>query len=141
MPDYQKGKIYKIVCNITNKIYIGSTCQNRLSYRLNQHVRKRNTSSKEIIEGGNYNIILIENHPCNNKDELCRRERHYIETLECVNKCIPGRTKKEYHETYKEHYREQSKQYRENNKERTREYNKQHYQKNKEAIAEKKKKK
>ena len=25
MPDYKNGKIYKIVCNITNEMYIGST--------------------------------------------------------------------------------------------------------------------
>ena len=27
MPDYSKSKIYKLVSNHTNDIYIGSTCQ------------------------------------------------------------------------------------------------------------------
>ena len=60
--DYQLGKIYKIVCNITGSVYIGSTCENRLSRRLSHHVNnyrlflsgKTNyTSSFEIIKNGN----------------------------------------------------------------------------------------
>jgi hypothetical protein len=34
--DYSKGKIYKIVCNITGLIYIGSTSQS-LIQRLQDH--------------------------------------------------------------------------------------------------------
>ena len=37
MNKYQNAKIYKIVCNITNKIYIGSTCEPKLSRRLAGH--------------------------------------------------------------------------------------------------------
>ena len=33
MPDYQKGKIYKIISNETDDVYIGSTTQS-LSLRL-----------------------------------------------------------------------------------------------------------
>ena len=35
--DYQNGKIYKIVSNQTDKIYIGSTACPRLCTRLAQH--------------------------------------------------------------------------------------------------------
>ena len=88
MPNYQNGKVYRIVCNITGEQYIGSTCQN-LSSRLAQHIYEFNndkgTSSKPIIARGNYSIILIESFPCNNKDELMMRERYYQETMDCVN--------------------------------------------------------
>ena len=36
--DYSKGKIYKIVCNTTGLVYIGSTCKSRLCQRLSGHV-------------------------------------------------------------------------------------------------------
>ena len=47
-------------------------------------------------------IVLIENVNAKSKDELLSREKHYIKSVKCVNKCIPGRTKKEYYETHKE---------------------------------------
>jgi len=98
MPDYSLAKIYQIICNTTGKRYIGSTVQKKLCTRLATHVSKKNTTtSREIIEGGNYDMVLIENFPCDSKDELHKRERHFIETLDnCVNKYIPNRTKKEY---------------------------------------------
>ena len=36
MPDYQNGKIYKILNNIDGDIYVGSTI-NALSHRMAQH--------------------------------------------------------------------------------------------------------
>ena len=38
MVNYQQGKIYKIVCNMTGMVYVGSTCEQRLSQRLARHV-------------------------------------------------------------------------------------------------------
>ena len=49
----------------------------------------------------NVKIILIEELSCNNKTELQRQERHYIESRECVNKNRPTRTDKEYREDNK----------------------------------------
>lgn len=37
MVNYQLGKIYKIVDNVTGKIYIGSTCEPTLARRLVKH--------------------------------------------------------------------------------------------------------
>jgi hypothetical protein len=106
MVNYAKGKIYKIVCNITNVTYIGSTTKDYLCDRLAHH---KNTykrfqegkaagvcASSEIIKNGDYNIILIESYPCETKDQLISRERHYIDTIKCINKYKPGRTKKEW---------------------------------------------
>jgi predicted GIY-YIG superfamily endonuclease len=40
MNKYQQGKIYKIVCNETGDIYIGSTIEPTLARRLAKHVAK-----------------------------------------------------------------------------------------------------
>jgi len=111
MPDYTKGKIYKIVCNITGLIYVGSTCEPTLARRLAEHLKtfkqwkngqNKSMTSYKILENGNYDIILLETYACQNKDELHKRERYYIETLSCVNKRIEGRTRKEWYETNKD---------------------------------------
>jgi hypothetical protein len=39
MPNYQLGKIYKIVDNTNNNIYVGSTCEPTLARRLSGHTR------------------------------------------------------------------------------------------------------
>ena len=137
MPDYQLGKIYQLICLTTGERYIGSTTEPTIARRLAGHCRtykyyskngKGFTRSYPIIERGNYQIELLETFPCNSKDELNAREGHYIRTLECVNKCIPGRTQQE-----------SIKAYYEANKEVILEKAKTHYQENKEAITERRK--
>ena len=135
MVNYKDGKVYKIIDNTTNNIYIGSTAQDRLCRRLQKHVsdykqylkgnRKCYASSFDILKNGDYYIELIEKVPCDSRDELTKREGHYVRTLECVNKNVPGRTMKEwqkkYHEEHKEEIKEWRKKHYEENKE---EYNK-----------------
>ena len=108
MVNYELGKIYKIVCDTTGLIYVGSTCET-LSRRLAAHDRCYRsyltrgigyTSSFQLLENNNYHIILLELYPCTCTDELRARERFYIETIDCVNKNIPGRTKSEYDATH-----------------------------------------
>ena len=118
MVNYQNGKIYRIDCLTTGKVYIGSTTKKTVAQRLAEHVndfkkRKngiRHLTSFQIIEQGNYKITLIELYPCNSKDELTSREGHYIRTMDCVNKVIPNRTRAEYYEETeqqrKEYYEE-----------------------------------
>jgi hypothetical protein len=143
MVNYQNGKIYKIECNQTGKIYVGSTTKKTLAMRLAQHVYnfKNNIycTSSEVLENGNYDIILIESVPCNNKDELFKKEREYIESIICVNKIIPSRTRKEYCEINKESIKLLQKQWQEENKEYKKEYSKIYNQTNKEELREKKK--
>jgi len=137
--DYSKGKIYKIVCNVTGKIYIGSTTKEYLSQRSTKHKEDYQrflngtysyVTSFEILKNANYDIILSESVNCNSKDELRSRERYYIETLECVNKNIPTQTLKEW-----------TKKYYEKNKEKILEYKKEYRIKNREILNEKKKEK
>ena len=101
MVNYKNGKIYKIVCNITNKIYIGSTCET-LSSRLAKHrydAKNREVknccSSYEILKNNDYEIILIEKFPCDDREELLMRERYYVDNMDCVNKKPPISTKEE----------------------------------------------
>jgi hypothetical protein len=104
MPDYSKGQVYKIVSNINDDVYIGSTCDG-LKRRLANHVRlyksylkggKRSScSSYSIIEKGDYEIVLIEDYPCETKKHLEQRERYWIENTNCINKIVPTRTTKE----------------------------------------------
>ena len=92
--NYSQAKIYKIVCNKTGLIYIGSTSKT-LDERLKKHVydckryidKKTNkfVSSIFVIYNNDYKIELIENFACNNKKELEAKEYHYISNLECVN--------------------------------------------------------
>jgi hypothetical protein len=148
--NYQNGKIYRIVCNITGLTYIGSTCQT-LSQRLTKHRgcyrqllanpdKKKLVTSVKVIAGGDYDIVLLEKCPCESKEELHKRERYYIESMDCVNKNIPSRTDAEYRKVYyeenKETIAEYSKVYRDANKESIAERMKVYRDANKEAIAE-----
>lgn len=123
MPDYANGKIYKITSG--DKTYIGSTCEPTLAKRLAKHVghykhwkqgKRSSMSSFSLIDSGQYEITLIELCPCGSKDELRARERFHIETNECVNKRIEGRTRKERDEDNKDILSEKRKQYWEANK-------------------------
>ncbi|NDG33514.1 hypothetical protein EB118_26100 [bacterium] len=113
MPNYQQGKIYKIIPTNTDDdiCYIGSTTRPRLCQRMEQHrskykylkggVKTSNVSSYTLFDRygvENCIIELIEMFPCNSKDELHGREGMHIRSLNCVNKIIPGRTIQEWHE-------------------------------------------
>jgi hypothetical protein len=114
---YTNGKIYKIVSEKSDKVYIGSTCRKYLCERLANHKssyknwkagKGNKTMSFDLIELGDVSIVLLELFPCDTKDELLSRERHYIELYKdiIINKCIPSRTIKEYREDNKEKIKE-----------------------------------
>lgn len=135
--DYSQGKIYKIVCNITNEVYFGSTKEKYLSRRLSRHKRyvsenlknpkRKMPSSSQIIQRGNFDIILVETYPCKSKYELESRERYYIENNDCINKTVPTRTSKEYNEDNKDLIAAKRKEYNEKNKEYLTEKRKEKY--------------
>ena len=130
MVNYKQGKIYKLVDNSNGNIYVGFTCQTTLAQRLSEHVSKYKmymngkynyVTSFEIIKNGDYDIVLLEACSCETKDELHARERHYIESLNCVNKCLKcskdrKEYKKKYYEANKEANKEARKEYYEANK-------------------------
>jgi len=137
-PQNLQGKIYKIVCNTTGNIYIGSTIKDlkyRLTRHLNDYVSFNNKikgvtyrTSFEIFKNNNYQIELIENFPCYSQYFLRRREGEYQRNLECVNKFIAGRTGKELSKDKGKAYQcEKTQKYREQHREllakKQREYN------------------
>ena len=147
MPDYSNGKIYTIRSYRTDQLYVGSTVQplykrlhaHRKDYKRYQNDKGYYTTSFEILKFEDCYIELIEEFPCENKQQLEKREGELIRTNACVNKRIEGRTRAEYREDNKEHIIEQKKQWYEVNKERINEKNKQWYEANKEHISEQKK--
>jgi len=77
MKDYSLGKVYKIISNNTDLIYIGS-CILELRKRLWGHKQKK-ISSRNVIECGEYDIVLIEKYSCNDNTELRMREQYWID--------------------------------------------------------------
>ena len=143
MVNYENAKIYKLVCNKTGMIYVGSTCQRLLCKRLSGHVadykRWKNgkyhyVTSFNIIENNDYYMELLEAVSCNSFDELAKKERYYIESIDCINKCIPGRTIQEWRQDNKEIIKDYKKQYHQDNKKVIKEYKKQYREENKEVI-------
>jgi hypothetical protein len=106
---YKDGKIYKLTSEHTILIYIGSTI-NLLSDRKSGHIGSYNLNrscmSKKLIELGKIKIELIENYPCNNKDELVKRELFYIDMYKdiCINKVRKLGMNKEERIEYNKNY-------------------------------------
>ena len=135
MTDYSKGKIYKIVCNETGEEYYGS-CVCLLSKRKHVHKDKSNNcTSKQIVERGNWDIVLVEDYPSETKFELRRRERYYIQNNPCVNVYLPAATLEEK----KEQQRILHAKWREDNKEKIKEDKHNYHKANAEIISQKRK--
>ena len=95
-PDYSKGKIYIIRSPNTPSVYIGSTIS-QLHKRLSQHKQPSNKlTSKNIIDSGDAYIELLEDCPCENRNQLHKREGQLMRATEgCINRYVAGRTTKE----------------------------------------------
>lgn len=134
-PKYN-GKVYVIRSHQTDKIYIGSSTQKYLSNRLACHKQDyknylngkgNNVSSYEIVKYPDAYIEILSTYENITKDELRKFEGEAIRNNICVNKCIAGRTTKEYREFNKDKIQK----YRDEHKDRKRELNKQWREKNK----------
>ena len=96
MVNYQNGKIYKLVNDVDDEIYVGSTCRT-LSKRKGDHRSSSNICPERHVYKhlngvgwDNVKIVLIENYQCNNKEELFQRERYWIDQLKpTLNKIRP----------------------------------------------------
>jgi hypothetical protein len=161
MPDYQKGKIYKLWSPSKNIVYYGSTIET-LSSRLSKHIyshKKYNEdnnngycSSYLVLDCEDYKMELIEEYACNNKSQLCKKEGEYQKNNECVNNQIAGRNKREWEKDNpnkvadwwkknpdkKKEYGRVRRQ-KEGNKEEMKEKSKEYYEKNKEYLVAKQK--
>jgi hypothetical protein len=166
MPDYSKSKVYCIYSpsHLEDGEYIGSTICS-LSKRMNQHRidynlsikdgRRFHTKSHLILQYEDARIELIEECPCENREQLLKKEGEYIRSSSnCVNKQILGRTKDEWYIDNRESIIDRVKTnyynnretkldnvrvYASKNKEKISEYQKEYFQKNKDTIREYKK--
>jgi predicted RNA-binding Zn-ribbon protein involved in translation (DUF1610 family) len=127
---YKNSKIYQITDLAYTECYIGSTTQ-QLSCRMSGHRRKyrhvRNKTAYSLecsifelfdkygVE--NCKIELIEDYPCETKEQLLKREGYHIQTTCCVNRRIAGRTNTEYRNEHRYIKRVLDKIYRDTHKE------------------------
>ena len=143
--DYNKGQIYKLwSLDNPNMVYVGSTCQ-PLYKRLSQHKKGwkgwKRTGAKymrscDMFENcQEVKIELIEESPCDNRQQLVKTEGKYIRGIDCINKKVAGRTGKEYYQDNRETLLQYQKEYRQTNRDKIKEYQ----QTNREAIAQYKK--
>lgn len=97
MSVYQRGKVYKLVADETDLAYIGSTAHpylcNRLSmhkadYKSHQRGEGPYISSFDIVQYPSVRIELIEEYPCESREELRKREQHWKDEYGdlCVNR-------------------------------------------------------
>ena len=140
MVNYGNGKVYKIINENNEIVYIGSTAQ-KLCKRYSTHEYK----------SPNHKIILIENYPCNSKEELCMREQQIIEQHNnLLNQIRAYQTKEQrkeqkkekdklYRENNKDIIKQKQKEYRENNKDILNQNKKEYYENNKDIINQKNK--
>ena len=89
MPNYQHGKIYKMVSLVDDYFYIGATTI-RLSQRRAQHKNESNRYLDRAmcahfnnIGWNNCRIVLLENYPCESKEELMKKGFEYIQANNC----------------------------------------------------------
>jgi len=156
---YANGKIYKLCCkdpNIT-EIYIGSTLNQYR--RKHEHKRDCNNPNRKaynlyvyqfIRENGgfeNWDIVILEEYPAENKNELVWKEREYIELLQPALNCVkrPVVTSEEnrkklrelerkYYKQDTEKFREKNRKWRENNPDKVQELKNNWCEKNKERV-------
>ena len=99
--DYQHGKIYKILNTVDDSCYIGSTTQ-PLSKRMASHRKCSNDianrdrllyTKMRDLGVANFYIELLEDYPCDNVEQLRRREGHFIREIGTLNQRRDRRTK------------------------------------------------
>ena len=141
--NFSNGKIYCIRNNTDDDIYIGSTTQ-KLSKRFQNHKdvmngykRNRKIYTKREFGKENFYIELIEEYPCENIEQLNKREGELIRELKPVlNTQAAGRTIKEWREDNKEYLREDKKLYHIENNEKSNERCRKWYEEKKDKVKE-----
>jgi len=158
--NYKNSVIYKLCCkdvSITD-CYVGSSTsfnkrksQHKCACNNEQNKRHHLNVYQFIIDNGgwqNWDMIVVEDFPCESKNELHTRERYWLETLHAtLNRSVPTRSKKEWREDNAERCKEKSKKYYEdnagkfkewceNNVERCKENKRKYYENNAEKLKE-----
>ena len=143
--DYTKGKIYIIRNSENDLTYIGSTCQT-LAQRMTQHrVDMRKYPHYKLYQAMNelgkdaFYIELLEDYPCQRKEELLKKEGDKIrEYQSALNKIINGRSQKEYKEDNKEQIETYQRLYNQSHRDKIANRNQAYYEINRYTILERK---
>ena len=141
---YKRGKIYTIRCRYDDTlIYVGSTID-KLAKRFAGH--KVDSKRKPLPlynhindDWKNWYIELYEYFPCDNKEQLEKREGEVIREIATINRNIAGRSRKDYYGEYRDEILEERKQYYKDNRDEILEQKKQYHKDNRDEILEKKK--
>ena len=153
--DLKTGTVYKLVCQITGKVFIGgTTLEIEEAMRLNKtnFARYRrgacqgNNRVFEVISNKAYNVSILEiiHELANDTDfslTLRKRQRFHLEQQNdnAVNKRKPSRTKREYYVEKIDNILQCKKTYYENNREVMSQQNKEKYWDKRESILKQKK--
>lgn len=149
MPNYTNSIIYKLCCKDTSitDIYVGSTT-NKTKRKQKHKFNCNNETCREynyyvyqfIRENGgweNWQIIVIENYPCQNRTELETRERYWLDELKAtLNKQVPTRTQQEWYGVNRDRIKIYKKEWREANRDKISEKQKEYYTVNRDIILE-----
>jgi len=137
---YKRGKIYTIRCRYDDDslVYVGSTIQ-PLAKRIGLHRRHKKCSLYKTVDGDwdNWYIELYEDFPCDNKEQLEKREGEVIREIATINKRIAGRDDKQYYQNHRDEILEKHKEKYQKNRDVILEKQKEKYQKNRDDILEK----
>ena len=150
---YNNSKVYKLIDEINDYFYIGSTCD-KLSKRLSWHkTSARHHPERKVykyfnsINWNNVKIVLIEEHYLENKVQLLREEDklicYYKNDTKCLNsfraiwedkiaqKERNNNLTKQWMFKTKKHVKTKGKEYRENNTDKLKQTAKYYYEVNK----------
>jgi hypothetical protein len=139
---YKRGKIYTIRCRYDDSlVYVGSSIDN-LAKRFAGHKADSKRKSYPLYnhindDWENWYIELYEDFPCDNKEQLRKREGEVIREIATINRNIAGRSRKEYYEEYFDDNEEKRKQYYQDNRDKILEQKKQYMHDNRDKILEK----
>ena len=137
---YMNSKIYKLVNDVNDDVYVGST-YNLLCRRMEKHRSHRfQYAHRPLYKLMNdlgverFRIELVEDFPCENREQLRKREGYFIRQLGNLNMVIEDRTRKEYKEDNKDKIKEYMTTYREEKKDELLQYTKQYRDSHRDQI-------
>lgn len=139
---YNNSKIYCIRNHTSDDIYIGSTtqtlCQRMAEHRsrVKNNIKPHYLLYQKMKELGveNFYIELVEECPCDNLEQLRKKEGEYIRTMGTLNRIISGRTDKEYQIDNKEKIKTNKQVYHQNNKDKLNKRSNDYYYDNKDDL-------
>ena len=110
---------------------------------MGKHRTSEKCSLYKLVNGDwdNWYIELYEEYPCNNKEQLEKREGEVIREIATINKNIAGRTMKEYYQDNRDEIIEHNKKYYQDNRDEIAKKNKKYREENLDEIRERKKEK